>query len=46
MAKKSMKIDISKVIFTEKSRLTFDGQDGGDKGRFLSKSDVRVFKRK
>ena len=41
-----MKIDFSKVIFTDKSRMTFDGSDWWAKGRILSNSDMSVAKRR
>ena len=41
-----MKIDFSIVIFTDESRVTFDGRDGWAKGYISSNSDVFVSKRK
>ena len=43
-AKKYIKIDFSKVIFMDKSRVTFDGHDGWAKGWVLFNSDVLVVK--
>ena len=41
-----MKIDFSKVVFTDESQVTFDGADGWAKGRILSNSDVPVVKKR
>ena len=46
LANKYMKINFSKVIFSDESRMTFDRPDGCAKGWILLNSEVLVAKRR